>query len=106
MGVTLSLQDGVLLAELQGDIDHHTAKEMRETIDARAEQDKPKAMHLDFSKVEFMDSSGIGLIMGRYKLMQTLGGTLKVVHVPPYILRVIRLSGLAQLGILEKDVKR
>ena len=53
-----------------------------------------------------MDSSGIGLIMGRYKLMQTLGGTLRVIHVPQYIARVIRLSGLDKLGVLEKDVKK
>ena len=43
--------------------------------------------------------------MGRYKLMQSLGGRLRVINVPNYIARVIRLSGLDQLGVLEKDVE-
>lgn len=90
---------------LSGDIDHHTAKQLREEIDSQASLDKPELLKLDFQNVDFMDSSGIGLIMGRYKLMQSLGGRLRVINVPNYIARVIRLSGLDQLGVLEKDVE-
>lgn len=106
MGVELLTEGPEMTALLSGDIDHHTAKEIRETIDAKAEEGKPQLLKLDFQQVDFMDSSGIGLIMGRYKLMQTLGGNLRVVNVPNYIARVIRLSGLDKLGVLEKDVKR
>ena len=106
MGVELLVEDAQMTALLSGDIDHHTAKEIRESIDAKAEECKPRILNLDFQQVEFMDSSGSGLIMGRYKLMQMLGGVLRVIHVPQYIARVIRLSGLDKLGVLEKDVKK
>ena len=105
MGVELKKDGKELIAPLSGDIDHHTAKQMREEIDSQAGLDKPELLKLDFQHVDFMDSSGIGLIMGRYKLMQSLGGRLRVINVPNYIARVIRLSGLDQLGVLEKDVE-
>lgn len=106
MSVEILTEGPEMTAMLAGDIDHHTAKEIRETIDAKAEESRPQLLKLDFQQVDFMDSSGIGLIMGRYKLMQTLGGSLRVVNVPNYIARVIRLSGLDKLGVLDKDVKR
>lgn len=105
MGVELKTEEKELTALLSGDIDHHTAKQLREEIDSQASLDKPELLKLDFQNVDFMDSSGIGLIMGRYKLMQSLGGRLRVINVPNYIARVIRLSGLDQLGVLEKDVE-
>ena len=105
MGVELKKDGKELIALLSGDIDHHTAKQMREEIDSQAGLDKPELLKLDFQHVDFLDSSGIGLIMGRYKLMQSLGGRLRVINVPNYIARVIRLSGLDQLGVLEKDVE-
>ena len=92
MGVTLSNQDGVLTAALTGDIDHHTARELRLLL-------------LDFQGVDFMDSSGIGLVMGRYKVMQQNGGEVEVTHVPKYISRVFKLSGLEQLGVMEKKAR-
>ena len=69
MGVTLSNQDGVLTAALTGDIDHHTARELRLAIDEAIERDKPGLLLLDFQGVDFMDSSGIGVLIGRKKTM-------------------------------------
>lgn len=48
-----------------------------------------------------MDSSAIGLIMGRYRLMQLLGGYIRVSNVPPHLKRLIELSGIGALGVLE-----
>lgn len=90
---------GCVVALIEGDIDHHTAKEIRETIDEYIEKYSPLFLKLDFSEVRFMDSSGIGLIMGRYKLMTSLRGKLKVVNVPKNLERMIKLSGLPTLGI-------
>ena len=56
-----------------------------------------------------MDSSGIGLIMGRYRLMKLLGGYLKVINIPPHLKRIIDLSGVGALGVLEykgKELKK
>lgn len=108
MGVTITNENGTMTAKLIGDIDHHSAREIRESIDAGIGEQHPKTLYLDFGGVDFMDSSGIGLIMGRYKQMQMISGTLRVTNVPNYIKRVIRLSGLDKLGVLEreKDVKK
>ncbi|MDO4476357.1 MAG: anti-sigma factor antagonist [Clostridia bacterium] len=90
---------GCVVAVIEGDIDHHTAKDIRETIDEYIEKYSPLFLKLDFGEVRFMDSSGIGLIMGRYKLMTSLRGKLKVVNVPRNLERMIKLSGLTTLGI-------
>lgn len=99
MGVRIEFSDGILTAFIEGDIDHHTAKDIREKIDENISSKGPKLTNLDFEKVQFMDSSGIGLIMGRYKLMVTAGGKLKVVNIPKRIERMVKLSGLMKLGI-------
>ena len=105
MGVRLILKDGCLTALLSGEIDHHVARELREEIDETAMRTQPKQLKLDFSGVQFMDSSGIGLVMGRYKVMQQNGGEVEVTHVPKYISRVFKLSGLEQLGVMEKKAR-
>ena len=97
MGVRLILKEGVLTAVLSGEIDHHTARELRGEIDETASRVKPNKLILDFSAVEFMDSSGIGLIMGRCKLMQIWGGTVEIVRLPAKIKKIVSLAGLNQL---------
>ena len=77
LGVRLIFKEGILTAVLSGEIDHHSAREIREEIDETASRVKPKKLILDFSAVEFMDSSGVGLIMGRCKLMRLWGGTVE-----------------------------
>lgn len=89
-----------LTAKLRGEIDQHTGGKMREEIDSYVERSKPLLLKLDFSKVKFMDSSGIGLIMGRYRLMKITGGKLAVINIPPHLQRIIMLSGIMSLGIL------
>lgn len=92
-------EDG-LWASLLGDIDHHNAKEIRETIDIAVDELKPKVLFLDFRGVTFMDSSGIGLVMGRYKQMQLCGGELRVVNMSAHIKKVMVLAGVDKLSIL------
>ncbi|HBN81850.1 MAG TPA: anti-anti-sigma factor [Ruminococcaceae bacterium] len=104
MNVRLVLKDGTLTARLSGEIDHHSAQAVRENIDETAGKTKPKRLILDFAHVTFMDSSGIGLIMGRYKLMQLLGGALVIANLPPKIEKVVSLAGLDRLAKFEKDV--
>lgn len=101
MSVKMSSYHSTLTAFIEGDIDHHTSKEIREEIDSYAERYSPKLLELDFSKVQFMDTSGIGLIMGRFKLMSALRGKLKVINIPKNLERMIKLSGLGTLGIFE-----
>ena len=67
----ISESEDTITAYLTGDIDHHSARNIREDIDAFIQMKKPYLLRLDFSGVSFMDSSGIGLIMGRYRLMSS-----------------------------------
>lgn len=91
-------------AAISGEIDHHTAKTLREKIDNYVDQknelgNKVELLNLDFSAVTFTDSSGIGLILGRYKHMNNNGGRIKVVNIPQKLERMIKLGGLMNLGI-------
>lgn len=106
MAVKFKWENAVLSAVIEGDIDHHTAKNIRELIDTNIEEKHPKLLQLDFSGVQFMDSSGIGLVMGRYKLMQLLKGKIEVVNMPPHIERLIKLSGLGALGVIKKECEK
>ncbi len=89
-------------AFITGDIDHHTAQDVREQIDAYVQETRPSLLNLDFSQVQFMDSSGVGLIMGRYRIMQALNGSVSVVNVPAHLKRLIKMSGLLALGVIKE----
>lgn len=91
---------------LSGELDHHSARSLREQVDAAVERTGAKVLRLDFSGVTFMDSSGIGLIMGRYRLLQARGGRLFVVGAGERLLRVMKLAGLERLPVWETDSKK
>lgn len=86
-----------LTAAIYGDIDHHTAKFYRSEIDSAIDQYQPHTLIIDFENVTFMDSSGIGLVMGRYKLMSQRSGEVLTANPPPYIRKVMILAGLNKL---------
>lgn len=105
MSVRVYLTEENMTAYLIGEIDHHTAKAIREEIDDTAQRAQPGELILDFKDVTFMDSSGIGLVMGRYSLMQELGGVLRVANQSTHIKKVMKLAGLDRLAIMEDAVK-
>ena len=94
-------KNDILTVNLKGEIDHNSAAKLRTAIDSQINALRPKMLELDFSKVGFMDSSGIGLIMGRYRSMGLIGGKIKVINVPENIGRIISLSGISALGVLK-----
>lgn len=98
MAVELQTQEKTLIAILSGEIDHHCAQPMRAEIDAKIDDLQPSVLVLDFAGVTFMDSSGIGLIMGRHRTMEAIGGSVIVRDPPPHIRRVIRLSGMERIA--------
>ena len=99
MPVAIKTDGTILTALLEGEIDHHTAKGLRETIDSAAVRMKQECLRLDFSGVGFMDSSGVGLIMGRFRLLNDLGGRVEICNVPAHLMRMLRMAGLGRLGI-------
>jgi len=92
-----------LTALLTGEIDHHTAGKIRDEIDAAIEFHRPACLVIDFGGVSFMDSSGIGLVMGRYKLMKSIGGTVRVENTPKPLRKVMKLSGLYDLAQFDRE---
>ena len=94
-----------LTAYISGEIDHHSAKEIRKEIDINVQKLNPTDLYLDFSKVDFMDSSGIGLVMGRYKLQSERGGKVFIQNPPPLIKKVMLVAGINKLAkIVSIDV--
>ena len=90
---------------LDGEIDHHSACLIRASIDDAIIHKKPSLLVLDFKQVSFMDSSGIGLVMGRYKLMKSVQGRIRVQNLSPGAYKVMKLAGLERLGeIRQKEV--
>lgn len=98
MSVAFQKQRRRLVAELYGELDHHTAESMRKEIDKRLRQDKPSMLRLDFRNVTFMDSSGVGLVMGRYRLLCTWGGKLELCGMSNTVQRIMQLSGIEKIA--------
>ena len=99
MQLELTRQESTLTARLIGELDHHGAGTVRERIDTAVLQQHCRRLTLDLSALSFMDSSGIGLIMGRYRLMKSLGGELTIYGASQRLESVIRLAGLEKLPI-------
>ncbi|MEE0945716.1 MAG: anti-sigma factor antagonist [Acutalibacteraceae bacterium] len=101
MSVRISVKGEVVTAYLSGELDHHSAREMREAIDGAIELNMPELLILDFSGIGFMDSSGIGLVMGRFRNLQRLGAQLNITGTSPQITKVMKLAGIEKLAKLD-----
>ncbi len=101
MSVRISVKGEVVTAYLGGELDHHSAREMREAIDNAIELNMPELLVLDFSAVGFMDSSGIGLVMGRFRNLQKTGAKLHVTGTSPQITKVMKLAGIERLAKMD-----
>lgn len=84
----------VLVVYLIGEIDHHSAEEIRIKIDNLIEKNNIKKVLLDFSSVTFMDSSGIGMVLGRYKKLKLIDGILAASSLNKNVKRIFDLSGM------------
>ena len=98
--------DGRLSITLRGEIDHHSAVSVRSAIDEKLYELRPASLVIDLSRIEFMDSSGLGLIMGRYALMQKLGGEFSVLNPSARVEKIFELSGLGRIIKIESTEKK
>lgn len=100
-GVALNIEKKIerqtLLLRLNGEIDMNTADSLRQAIDNEIERRGVRSVILNLQDVEFIDSSGLGVILGRYKKLLPLGGKLKITNVPPHIFKIMELSGLPKI---------
>lgn len=86
-----------LFLRLDGELDMHTAIMLRQTIDSEIDKRGIRTVILNLQNVHFVDSSGLGVILGRYKKLLALGGKLKISNVPPHIYKIMELSGLPKI---------
>lgn len=94
MEIRLEAIGTTLVAKINGEIDHHTAEKIRLEIDRELAVHNIINLVLDFDGVTFMDSSGVGMIMGRYKEIQARGGKVMLIRVKPQVDKVLEISGL------------
>jgi len=90
-------RNGNLVVKIAGEIDHHSADEIRLTAEKEFFGSGAKNIVFDFAQVGFMDSSGIGMIIGRYKELKKTGGKVFAVNIGPEINRIFIISGLKKI---------
>jgi len=92
--VKLKTRGDTLVVQMRGELDHHAATGLRTEIDARLAEDKIKNVLFNFRDVDFMDSSGFGMVLGRYKAAREKGGKVLACSLRPPVRRVFELGGL------------
>ena len=95
--VAFSVEGATLTARVTGEIDHHAARRLRDAIDEEVFRTLPATLALDLSGVDFMDSAGLGLILGRLNLMTDRRGVLKLSGLRPAVARILLLAGVERL---------
>lgn len=95
--------DGYLMALVSGEIDLSVADELRSRLDNQLEASGLKKLVLDLSNVSFIDSSGLGVILGRYKKLQNIGGKIVIIGASPTVKRILELSGIMRIIEVSDD---
>ena len=96
-------EDKLLILEITEEIDHHTTENIRRVADNEITRYMPRKVILDFHNVSFMDSSGIGMILGRYKMIKMLGGTLEMKNVGKSVKKIFDMSGITKICPIEES---
>ncbi len=102
VNVESKYENGQLTLSILGEIDHHSAKEIRKETDKHIRLLRPKCIKLDLSSISFMDSSGLGLIMGRYALASDIGAQICVLNPTDAVARIILMAGLDKIVPIER----
>ena len=97
MKIDLIMVNRTLVVILEGELDHHTCVEIRQTVDREYQKRRARNLLFDFGNVEFMDSSGIGMLMGRYRSVAICGGAIALFNVRPEAEKLLDMSGLHKL---------
>ena len=97
MDLQMDSKDHILIAFLNGELDQHVAERVRIPLESRMESGRHKHVVLNMEKVSFMDSSGIGVILGRYNWLKKRDGKMVICGVRPVIRKVMELSGMLKI---------
>ncbi|MGN1310471.1 MAG: anti-sigma factor antagonist [Clostridia bacterium] len=103
MKVTYDNENKLLKLQITEEIDHCMAEKIRNKADFEIQKYMPQKIVMDFGNVSFMDSAGIGMILGRYKTAKLVGGTLNLSNVRPEIKKVLEMSGVLKIIPITED---
>lgn len=103
MNINYKEVDKQLTFEITEEIDHHTTEKIRRKMENEIQRYMPKRVVFDFNNVTFMDSAGIGMLIGRYKTIKMLGGTSELIHVKPSIKKIFEMCGLSKVIPITQD---
>lgn len=90
-------KNGYMIIRMPREIDHHCTEELRRETDRRIEANHVRKLVFDFSETEFMDSSGIGMLIGRCKNLGYSGGSVHAIHLNDRLQKIFMVSGLHKL---------
>lgn len=97
MEIEFALRRSILLVRLRGELDHHWADRMRERVDRELARHPAGSLLFNLSGVTFMDSSGVGALLGRYRQISAKGGRMVICEAPAVIAKITEISGLARM---------
>ena len=86
-----------LVVKVNEEIDHHTCEKLKDKLDVAINLSKIEKLIFDFTGVNFMDSSGVGMIMGRYKAIQKNSGKVAITGTQPTVKKIVKMSGLYKI---------
>lgn len=105
MKLNFNVVNKTLIVSFYGELDHHTAGEIRSDIDRTYSERNSKDIILDLDSLNFMDSSGIGLVMGRYKLTSQNEGKVYLINVKPRVEKILKMSGILKIVKVYSDLE-
>ena len=103
MDVNYEKKDKLLLINFTEEIDHHTTEKIRRRADYEIERYVPRKVIFDFNKFSFMDSAGIGLLIGRYKNARAIGAKVELKNVNKSIYKILKMSGITRLIPIKEE---
>ena len=106
MHLNFENSEGKLIVYMSGELDHHSAEEVRNMVDDRLDRDGYNKLIMDFGGVSFMDSSGIGVVIGRYRKLHMRNGKVCVTNIKSSVKRVFELSGMFKIIMLYDNVEQ
>ena len=97
MVINCTQRNGNLIVKIRGEIDQHSTEQIRKQIESDFANLNARNIIFDFAHVSFMDSSGIGMMIGRYKELGKSGGRVFAINIGPEISRIFDISGLRKI---------
>ena len=105
MNIKYIEEDKLLILEITEEIDHHTTEKIRRLADYEIQRRSPKRVIFDFNRVVFMDSAGIGMVIGRYKTASMLGAKMEMINVKENVKKIFEMTGVLKIIPVIKEEK-